>query len=168
MAEEPKKQKDLFFTEKFARIYNELRTYMKADRLQYRIDAKALMCRGIEDKEVKTIQNGLYVEDGMFYMSRLYVPVSLFSMYRSGIFQESFSFMEFKYIFRILVVMQLIDLAGHAAMRYITRPIVNKYVSENELAFAFKKKKIMDDYLIQKNYFKSKKEAKEAPNGQQQ
>jgi hypothetical protein len=120
------------------------------------------MCRGIEDAEVKRIQNGLYVEDGMFYLSRLYVPYSLFRMYRLGIFQESFSFMEVKYIFRIIIMMQLLDLAGHAALRYMTKPIVDKYVGENEMEYAFKKKKIMDDYIIQKNYFKSKKDAKES------
>ncbi len=99
----------------------------------------------------------------MFYLSRLYVPYGLFSMYRSGIFQESFSFIEIKYVFRILVVMQLLDITGHACLRYLTKPIVNKYVGENEMEFAFKKKRVMDDYLIQKNYFKSKKDAKENP-----
>ena len=119
------------------------------------------MCRGIEDKEVKTIQHGLYAEDGMFYLSRLYVPYSLFKMYRAGIFQDSFSFMEIKYIFRIIICMQAIDLAGHALLRYMTKPIVDKYVGENEEAYAFKKRKVMDDYIIQKNYFKSKKDARE-------
>ena len=99
----------------------------------------------------------------MFYLSRLYVPYGLFSMYRSGIFQESFSFIEIKYVFRILVVMQLLDITGHACLRYLTKPIDNKYVGENEMEFAFKKKRVMDDYLIQKNYFKSKKDAKENP-----
>jgi len=99
----------------------------------------------------------------MFYLSRLYVPYGLFSMYRAGIFQESFSFVEVKYVFRILVVMQALDLLGHAGLRYLTRSIVNKHVGENEMEYAFKKKKVMDDYLIQKNYFKSKKDAKETP-----
>ena len=52
-ADPPKK--DLFFTEKISRFFWELNTYNKSDRLQYRIDAKALMCRGIEDSEAKTI-----------------------------------------------------------------------------------------------------------------
>ena len=84
----------------------------------------------------------------MFYVSRLYVPFSLFSMYRRGIFSESFSFMEIKLIFKIVIFMQLIDLAGHAMLKYMTKPIVNKYIGENEMQFAFKKKKIMDDYII--------------------
>ena len=92
-------------------------------------------------------------------MSRLYVPWGLFSMYRSGIFQETFSFAELRYVFRIIIIMQCLDLAGHAILRYMTKPIVEKYVGENENEYAFKKKKIMDDYIIQKNYFKSKKEA---------
>lgn len=162
MTDTKKEKKDLFFTEKINRIITELKTFTKQDRLQYRIDAKAVMCRGIEDAEVKKIQNGLYVEDGMFYLSRAYVPFSLFTMYRQGIFAESFSFNEVKYIFRIIVVMQLLDLAGHAMLRYMTRPIVTKYVGENEMEYAFKKKKVMDDYIIQKNYFKSKKDAKES------
>jgi hypothetical protein len=83
---EPLPKKDLFFTEKINRMIGDIRTFSKVDRLQYRIDAKALMCRGIEPAEVTRIQRGLYVEDGMFYLSRLYVPWGLFSMYRSGIF----------------------------------------------------------------------------------
>lgn len=92
----------------------------------------------------------------------MYVPYALFRMYRTGVFQESFSFSEVKYIFRIIIVMQLLDLTGHAILRYMTRPIVDKYVGENEMEYAFKKRKIMDDYLIQKNYFKSKKDAKQS------
>ena len=59
--------------------------------------------------------------------------------------------------------MQCLDLAGHAALRFMTRPIVDKYVGENENEYAFKKKKIMDDYIIQKNYFKTKKDGKDGP-----
>ncbi len=46
--------------------------------------------------------------------------------------------------------MQILDLAGHAALRYMTKPIVDKHTGINENEYAFKKKKIMDDYLIQK------------------
>lgn len=84
----------------------------------------------------------------MFYLSRLYVPLSLFRMYRMGIFQESFSFSELKYIFRIIIAMQLIDLAGHAMLKYWTREVVGKHVGLNELGYAYNKKKLMDDYLI--------------------
>jgi len=56
MSKTSQEQKDLFFTEKLNRIYQELRTYTKQERLQYRIDAKVLMCRGIEDAEVRRIQ----------------------------------------------------------------------------------------------------------------
>ena len=76
----------MFFTEKINRIFGQIQSFSKQDRLQYRIDAKALMCRGILDPEVKKIQQGLYAEDGMFYISRFYVPYSLFKMYRAGIF----------------------------------------------------------------------------------
>lgn len=71
--------------------------------------------------------------------------------------------MEIKYVIRILIVMQMLDLAGHAMLRLMTRPIVDKYVGENENEYAYKKRKVMDDYIIQKNYFKAKKEGKDAP-----
>jgi len=46
-------EKNLFFTEKIHRMLKELKTYTKSDRDQYRIDAKALLCRGIEENEIK-------------------------------------------------------------------------------------------------------------------
>ena len=101
----------------------------------------------------------------MFYLSRAFVPFALFRLYRKGVFQDSFSFAEVKHIFKIIIVMQAIDLAGHYLLRRITWPTVSKHVGENEMEFAFKKKKVMDDYLIQKNYFKSKKEAKKSGAG---
>ena len=55
--------------------------------------------------------------------------------------------------------MHLMDLSGHVAMRQLTQSIVDKHVGVNEDSFAFKKKTV-DDYLVQKNYFKVKKENK--------
>lgn len=98
-------------------------------------------------------------ENVMFYASRAYVPLKLFSLYRKGLFEQNFSFQEFKYLVRIVIVMQLLDLTGHALMRYMSRSVVDKYVALNENEFAYKKKQKLDDYLIQKNYFKEKKEA---------
>ena len=57
--------------------------------------------------------------------------------------------------------MHLIDLAGHGMFRYITKPVVNKYVGLNEEALYNKRNKLMEDYIIQKNYFQNKKQAKE-------
>ena len=51
------------------------------------------------------------------------------------------------------------DLSGHAAMRQLTTSIVDENIGLNEESFAFKKKTV-DDYLVQKNYFKVKKENK--------
>ena len=55
--------------------------------------------------------------------------------------------------------MHLVDLSGFAMMRQLSKPIVDEHVGINEMSFAFKKKTV-DDYLVQKNYFKSKKENK--------
>lgn len=52
MAESKEPQRKVFFTERVGRVLDELRTYTKADRQQYRTDAKALLCRGIDDQEV--------------------------------------------------------------------------------------------------------------------
>ena len=54
--------------------------------------------------------------------------------------------------------MHLIDLSGYAAMRLISIPIVEKYVEVNDDAML--SKKTVDDFLIQKNYFKSTKSNK--------
>lgn len=40
----------------------------------------------------------------------------------------------------------------------MTRETLDKYVGINEHAFAYKKKQMFDDYLIQKDYFKNKKD----------
>ena len=117
------------------------------------------MCRGIEDPEVQTIKRGLQAENTVFYLSRLYVPLALFSLYRKGFFADHFTFMELKSILRIAVVMHLIDIGGHALMRKITWPVVDKYVGQTMIDFESKKKSYLDDYLLQKDYFKNKKEA---------
>ena len=55
--------------------------------------------------------------------------------------------------------MQTIDLFGHFIMRTMTGGIVEQHVGINEESFALKKK-VVDDYLVQKNYFKTKKDNK--------
>eukprot|EP00352_Strombidinopsis_acuminata_P003927 CAMPEP_0176380636 /NCGR_PEP_ID=MMETSP0126-20121128/31282_1 /TAXON_ID=141414 ORGANISM="Strombidinopsis acuminatum, Strain SPMC142" /NCGR_SAMPLE_ID=MMETSP0126 /ASSEMBLY_ACC=CAM_ASM_000229 /LENGTH=80 /DNA_ID=CAMNT_0017744063 /DNA_START=245 /DNA_END=487 /DNA_ORIENTATION=+ len=77
-----------------------------------------------------------------------------------GVFQESFSFAELKYMARIVIVMHMIDIAGHALLRYMTHSIVDKHIGLNEEQYALQKKKVMDDYLVQKDYFKAKKDNK--------
>lgn len=64
-----------------------------------------------------------------------------------------------KSIVKIGVGMHLMDLSGHVALQKLTQSIVEEHVGYNEESFAFKKKTV-DDYLVQKNYFKSKKENK--------
>ena len=101
----------------------------------------------------------LNLEWVVFGLSRALVPLSLFLMYRRGVFQESFNFGELKSIVKIGVGMHAVDLSGHFLMRQLTDEIVQEHVGLNENSFAFKKKTV-DDYLVQKNYFKTKKENK--------
>ena len=57
----------------------------------------------------------------MFGFSRAYVPISLYQLYRQGVFQESSSFGEIKYVVRVFIVMQLLNYAGHYAFRKYTQ-----------------------------------------------
>lgn len=109
---------------------------------------KALLCRNIEENEVKIIKRGQRAEEIMFYVSRAYVPFSFFRLYRRGVFDEYFTFSELKAVVRIALGMYFISLLGHAMMRYISMPVVDKYIGENEEAFVGKRKQFMDDYLI--------------------
>ena len=124
------------------------------------MDTKALLCRGLEKNEESKIQNGLILENVVFGASRLYVPSALYSLYRRGLFEDNFSFRELKFMFRIVVVMHMIDLAGHAMFKYYTMAVVEKHTSLNQDEMLFKQKKSIDDYLVQKNFFKTKKENK--------
>ncbi|CDW82563.1 UNKNOWN [Stylonychia lemnae] len=154
--EQPKKK--VFWAERILRIREEMFTYVKTRRQQYTTDTKALLCRGIEENEIAKIQNGLKAEQGMFYASRAYVPLALFTLYRRGAFESTFSPGELRKIVKIAIVMQMIDLFGHFLLKQMTEPIHAKYIGINEEAFAYKKKQNFDDYLIQKDYFKAKKE----------
>ena len=55
--------------------------------------------------------------------------------------------------------MHMMDLTGHFCMRQLSYKIVDEHVGVNDESFAFKKKTV-DDYLVQKNYFKTKKDNK--------
>ena len=92
-------------------------------------------------------------------MSRAWVPLCLFIMYRRGRFAEAFELTELTTMFKIGCSMHLIDLTGHFAMRKMTESVVEKHIGVNDESFAYKKKTV-DDYLVQKNYFKTKKENK--------
>ena len=69
------KPKNLIWTAKINRMIEELKTLTKNDRTQYRTDIKAVMCRGIPDKDVSIIKQGLMIENGVFALSRVYVPM---------------------------------------------------------------------------------------------
>lgn len=77
-------------------------------------------------------------ENGIYYMSRLYVPFALFSLYRRGMFAEQFTFLELKYVVRIAVVMYLIEIGGFMLFRRMTLPLVDKYVGDNEADYKMK------------------------------
>lgn len=81
-------------------------------------------------------------------------------LHRRGVFEESFSFIEVKHVARIMVLMHCIDLLGHYAFRYYTQHTFNRLTKPDEEAYQMQQRKTMEQYLEQKNYFKSTKENK--------
>ena len=59
------------------------------------------MCRGLDEKETKTIKNGQFTENVFFGISRVYVPIALFVMYRRGVFSDSLTTREIKSVIKI-------------------------------------------------------------------
>jgi len=90
------------------------------------------MCRGIAQDDITKIKTGLYIENGFFALSRLYVPLRIAHLYRRGVFQESFTFGEFKYILRVFIFMHCIDIAGHMLMKWYTKDIYDEHVGIND------------------------------------
>lgn len=124
--------KNLLWTERVTRLIKNWQGFSKAERYQYRLDTKALLCRDhMEQDDVSTVQRGLHIETGVFWLSRAYVPLALYFMFRRGRFDADFSFTEIKHLFRIALTMHCIDLSGHFAFRMTTGPIVDKYVGLN-------------------------------------
>lgn len=68
----------------------------------------------------------------MYYLSRGFVPIALFVMYKRGMFAESFQMKELKYMIRIAVVMHLIDLSGHFMLQFLSMGILDKHIGLNE------------------------------------
>ena len=114
------------------------------------------MCRGIEESEVQTIKQGLMIENTVYAVSRAYVPLRLFQLYRRGVFKENFTFGEFKYVAKIFIFMQLIECLGHLAMKKYCQPVYMKHIGIYDDKGVTSKAQ-MDDYITQKNYFRAKK-----------
>ena len=63
-------------------------------------------CKGtLNEADSKRVQMSLNLEWAVFGLSRLLVPLSLFVMYRRGVFQESFQASELKAIFKVCCAM---------------------------------------------------------------
>jgi len=150
----------LLWTEHINKVLQQKAWWSKHERMQYRTDAIALMCRDIPKQDIQTINYGLYTEQTFFWLSRLYVPFALVRMYRRGVFADSLTTQELKAVFKTGIVMHVIDVFGHFVFRLQTFQTVDKHVGVNEEEFAMKKKQTMDDYLVQKNYLKNKKESR--------
>ena len=143
----------MLWTTKIERAVGHWKIFTSMERAQFKTDLQALLCSGkLTDDEVNKVRTAIYLEQGIFYASRLYVPFALFMMYRRGVFQEAVSFGELRHVGKIAIMMHMIDLGGYAAMRLLSMPIVDKYVEVNDAAMV--SKRTVDDFLIQKNYFK--------------
>ena len=118
------------------------------------------MCRGIEEKDANAIKYGVWTEKAFFWLSRAYVPLALYRMYKRGVFADHLTFGEIKAVAKVAIGMHLIDIFGHFLFRLQAQQIMDRHMSLNENELALKKKKTMDDYLVQKNYLKGKKDGK--------
>ena len=157
-AEVAKDKKNVFWWVRMGNAMPDWRMFTKQERTQYRTDITALMCSGrLSEAEASRIKLSLKMEWFMFIASRAMVPVCLFVMYRRGVFQESFHPSELKSLFKIGISMHLMDLTGFFMMHMASKSIVEEHVGINDMSFAYKKKTV-DDYLVQKNYFKSKRD----------
>ena len=118
---------DKNYSERLKTLLKDWRSIItKSPRQQYRTDAVALLCQGLEKQDETTLKYGIWLETSMFYGSRIYVPLTLVQLFRRGVFEESFTFVEVKHVCRILVVMHLIDLTGHLMFRFYTQPVVDR------------------------------------------
>ena len=61
-------------------------------------------------------------------------------------------------MFRIMIVMHAINCGGHLLMKYWTRPVFNKHIKIDEDRVS--KKRQLDDYIVQKDYFRNKKDGR--------
>ena len=84
------------------------------------------------------------------------MPLQIIRLYRMGVFEQSFSFGEFRYMVRIFLFMHAINCGGHLLMKYWTRDIFNQHIKMDDDRIS--KKRELDDYVVQKNYFRSKKQ----------
>ena len=139
-------------------------TFRKTERWQYRTDIKALMCRGIEEKEVERIKMGLNIENGFYGASRAYVPFRFWLLHRKGVFSEAFTLGEARACVKIFLFMHCIDLAGHMMMKQWCKQIYHDHIELNN-EIVLNNKKAFDDYIIQKSFFRSRKEIKGGRDG---
>ena len=94
----------------------------------------------------------------MFAASRAYVPFSFFLLYRRGVFGETFTFGEAKYIARVVIGMHLIDCLGHLLFKWWTNDCYNRHIRIDPMQAMKNKKAELDSYIVQKSYFKAKKD----------
>ena len=135
-------------------ILKDWRSFAKAERQVYRTDVVQLLCRGLGEPDETTLKRGVHLEQGIYYLSRLYVPFRLWRLYKKGVFGESFSFTEVSYMLRMLVVMHGIDLSGHFLFKLTTLPTYKKHMVQMDSSQG------LGEYMEQKNYFTQKKSGK--------
>ena len=112
-----KEEKKLLWTEYINKAIQNRQWFLKHERLQYRTDVTALMCRGLDVKDTNVIKYGLWTEKAFFLISRAYVPFALFMMYRRGVFTDNLTSYEVRSIIKIAISMHCIDLFGHFLFR---------------------------------------------------
>ncbi len=63
-------------------------------------------------------------------------------------FDSEINLIEMKQLLRVVVVMFVIEIAGHAVFRYYTQPVLENHIGTNKNAQLFKSKHLMEDHLV--------------------
>ena len=73
------------------------------------------------------------------------MPTQIYRLYKHGIFEQSFSFGELRFMLRIFLVMHVVNCGGHLLMKQWTKPVFDKHIRVDEDRTS--KKREMDDYI---------------------
>ena len=75
-------------------------------------------------------------------------------MQRAGVFEQYLSFKEVKMLARAILCCYVVQLAGHAALRFTTTSVLERNIGINKNAQIFKRSPLREDSLVAKDYFK--------------
>ena len=144
--------RELFFIQKLDRIKKYVMVFHPQSRADFRRDAKAVLCRGISDNEIKQVQRGFNLEDIFYYLSRIYIPCVFYYGYKVGHFEDSITSQEVMRVLKYGINMNIIAGIGYVLLRYYAKPVIDAHMEYSEFEL---QKRAKEDFVVQRNIFKS-------------